>query len=100
MHLINNNLQKLFALCRKYRVNKLYALGSILSNRFNDTSDIDFLVDFKPDITYHNYANSFFGLYNSLRVLLGREIDLVYESSLKNKYFKEELEETKYLIYA
>lgn len=99
MHLINNNLQKLFALCQEYRVNKLYAFGSILTNRFNDTSDVDFLVDFKPDVTYHNYADNFFGLYHSLRALLGREIDLVDESSVKNKYFKEELDETKHLIY-
>ena len=99
MHLINDNIKKIFSLCKKYRVKKLYAFGSVLTNRFNDDSDIDILVDFESDVTYHTYADNFFGLYNSLRTLFGREIDLVDESAVKNKYFKEELDETKQLIY-
>lgn len=52
MHLINNNIQKLFFLCKKYKVRKLYAFGSILTPRFNEQSDIDILVDFNAEINH------------------------------------------------
>ncbi len=99
MHIITANLQKLFALCKKYNVSKLYAFGSILTSRFNAESDIDILVSFNSTINHTNYADNFFDLYHSLKSLFGREVDLVDETSVNNPYFKEELEETKQLIY-
>lgn len=99
MHLINNNIQKLFDLCRKYKVRKLYAFGSILTPRFNDQSDVDILVDFNSEIDHNNYADNFFDLYHALKDLFGRDVDLVDETAVRNPYFKEELEETKKLIY-
>lgn len=99
MHLINDNIQKLYALCRRHKVRKLYAFGSILTSRFNEQSDVDILVDFNSEIDHNTYADNFFDFYNSLKVLFGRDVDLVDESSVKNPYFKEEIEETKRLIY-
>lgn len=99
MHLINDNIQKLFYLCRKHKVRRLYAFGSILTPRFNDQSDVDILVDFNSEIDHDNYADNYFDFYYALKSLFGRDVDLVDESSVKNPYFKEELEETKYLIY-
>lgn len=99
MNIINDNLHKLFALCRKHKVSKLYAFGSVLTPRFNDQSDVDILVNFNSEITPDNYADNFFDLYHALMSLFGRDVDLVDESSVKNPYFKEELEETKHLIY-
>ena len=99
MHLINDNIQKLFALCRRYKVRKLYAFGSILTPRFNEDSDVDILVDFNSEIDFNNYADNYFDFHNALRTLFGREVDLVDESAVKNPYFREELEETKHLIY-
>jgi predicted nucleotidyltransferase len=77
----------------------MYAFGSVLTNRFNANSDVDILVDFSKDITYHTYADNFFGLHDDLRSLFGRDVDLVDETTVKNRFFKEELDETKYLIY-
>lgn len=99
MHLITDNLQKLYTLCRKYKVRKLYAFGSILTSRFNENSDVDILVDFNSEIDHNNYSDNYFDLYYALKALFGRDVDLVDESAVKNPYFKEELEETKYLIY-
>ncbi|MDE6417931.1 MAG: nucleotidyltransferase domain-containing protein [Duncaniella sp.] len=99
MHLINDNIQKLFALCRKYKVRKLYAFGSILTPRFNDDSDVDILVDFNSEVGHDDYADNYFDFYYALKALFGRDVDLVDESAVKNPYFKEELEETKHLIY-
>lgn len=99
MHIIKDNIHKLFALCKKHKVKRLYVFGSILTPRFNDHSDIDLLVDFNQEIDHNNYADNYFELYYALKALFNRDIDLVDESSVKNPYFKEELEETKYLIY-
>lgn len=99
MKLIENNLPQIFALCQKHKVDKLYAFGSVLTPKFNDQSDIDILVNFNSDINHNNYADNYFDFHNALRNLFNRKIDLVDESSLRNPCFKEELEETKHLIY-
>lgn len=99
MKLIELNISKIADLCKKYRVKSLAVFGSILTDRFTDHSDIDLLVNFDENVTYHTYADNFFGLYDSLCNLLGREIDLVDETAVSNKFFKAELDETKYLIY-
>lgn len=77
MHLINDNIQ-LFALCRKYKVNKLYAFGSILTDRFNENSDVDILVNFNSEIDHNNYADNFFDLYNHMP-LLKSEVEKLLE---------------------
>ncbi len=77
----------------------MYAFGSILTPSFNKQSDVDILVNFNSEIDHNNYADNFFDLYNALKSLFGRDVDLVDESAVKNPYFKEELEETKLLIY-
>lgn len=46
MKLIENNIQKIIDLCKKHKVHKLFVFGSILTNRFNNNSDIDLVVDF------------------------------------------------------
>lgn len=99
MHLIYDNIQKIVALCRRYKVNKLYVFGSVLTNKFNDTSDIDFLFKFSPEIDYNNYSDHYFDLWDALKELFGREVDLVDEKTLKNPVFIKELEATKQLIY-
>ncbi len=48
MKLIENNLQRIIALCKKHKVHRLFVFGSILTNRFTDTSDVDMVVDFEP----------------------------------------------------
>lgn len=99
MEWIENKLPQIFVLCKKHKVSKLYAFGSVLTPRFNDQSDIDMLVNFNADINHNNYADNYFDFHDALRNLFGRRIDLVDESSVRNPYFKAELEETKHLIY-
>ncbi|MBD5178998.1 MAG: nucleotidyltransferase domain-containing protein [Muribaculaceae bacterium] len=99
MNLINDNLQHLFDLCRRHKVSKLYAFGSILTSRFNENSDVDILVNFNSEINHNNYADNYFDFYNALKKLFGRNVDLVDETAVRNPFFKEELDETKCLIY-
>lgn len=99
MHLINDNLEQIYALCRKYGVKTLCVFGSILTPRFNENSDIDFAATFYPEEDPLVSGRKFLDFYLSLEDLLDRRIDLVDEEILKNKYFIEELNETKQLIY-
>ena len=99
MKLIELNLEKIYELCRKYKVKTLSVFGSILTDRFNDDSDVDFSATFLPEEDPLIAGNNFINLYTDLQQLMGRKIDLVSEDSIRNKYFKEELEETKQLIY-
>lgn len=99
MKLIELNLDKLFALCKSHKVKTLAVFGSILTDRFNENSDVDILVDFNSEIDHTNYADNFFEFYYALKNLFNREVDLVDANSLKNPYFIEEVETTKKLIY-
>ena len=99
MHLINDNLHQISDLCRRYKVRRLYAFGSVLTKRFNAESDVDILVNFNPDVDHDSYADNFIDFYHALKRLFGREVDLVDETAVKNPYFRAELDETKHLIY-
>lgn len=99
MKLIELNMQQIYELCQAHNVKTLSVFGSILTNRFDDDSDVDLLVDFNSEITHNNYADNYFNFYYALKSLLGRDVDLVDYSSIKNPYFKEEIEETHREIY-
>lgn len=99
MKLIERNILHIIDLCKRFKIKKLYVFGSILTDRFSENSDVDFSFHFEDEVDYHNYSDLFLGFYNELKRLLGREIDLVDESSVRNKYFREELDDTKQLIY-
>ncbi len=86
------------ALCKKYRVDKLWVFGSILTPRFNDESDVDFSVIFHYEQIPDVFVN-FFDFIEDLQCLLWRKIDLIDETAIKNPIFKKELDSTKLLIY-
>lgn len=102
MKLIELNIGKIAELCKKYRVKRLFVFGSILTDRFNAESDIDFSVDFDCDCIEKeklDWADIFFGLIGELQSLLGRKVDLVIDSNVTNSYFRKELDATKQLVY-
>ncbi len=100
MKLIEMNMDKIISLCQKYKVSKLWVFGSILTDRFNDTSDVDFSVKFdKKSIPLLDYADNYFDFLDELKSLLSRNVDLVTEDSLTNPYFIQSLNSTKQLIY-
>ena len=98
MQLIENNIHKIIDLCKKHKVHKLFVFGSILTNRFNDKSDVDLVVDFYKKVV-DDYFDFYFVLKYSLEELLGREIDLLEEQTIKNPYLKKNVDATKTLIY-
>lgn len=100
MKLIELNLKRIVDLCHRHKVKSLAVFGSILTDRFNDQSDVDLLVDFEPtDPDKFDYVTNFFDLQDSLESLLKRKVDLVVGSSLRNKYFINNVNRTKQVIY-
>lgn len=91
-------MDKIATLCKKYKVAQLFVFGSVLTPHFNKESDIDFVVNFnKAQIT--DYFSNFFDLKYALENLLGREVDLLEEQTIRNRYLKENIEQTKALVY-
>lgn len=87
-------------LCQEFHVQRLDLFGSALNDSFDSHhSDLDFLVEFRP-LPSGGYASSFFGLKHALEQLLGRPVDLVVASAIRNPYFRQSVEQNKALLYA
>lgn len=98
MKLIELNIQKIIELCRLHKVKSLSVFGSILTDSFNENSDVDLLVDFDSKNIDDNVSN-YFSFKDSLMTLFNRNVDLIEEKGLKNKFFIKIINRTKQVIY-
>ncbi|MHB9130261.1 MAG: nucleotidyltransferase family protein [Armatimonadota bacterium] len=97
---ITRHLEELKELCRRYRVTRLYLFGSAAADAFQQgKSDLDFLVDFEA-MTPGDHADTYFSLAEALEALFSVKVDLVEEKTINNPYFREEVEETRVMLYA
>ena len=101
MHpLIEPYHQEITALCQRHAVQRLELFGSALRDDFDPArSDLDFLVEFDPD-TDANLFEAYFDLRRELAELLGRPVDLVMPSAIRNPYRRASIEANRELIYA
>ncbi len=97
--LIETKKAELLGLCKKYHVSKLSVFGSVVSGNLKKDSDIDFLVSFEEGLDPVVRGQYYWDLIDSFEKLFEREIDLVVESSMKNKFFIEEVNQTKQQLY-
>ena len=98
MNLLEKNIDLITELCKKHRVEKLFAFGSVLTENFDQNSDIDLIVDFK-NVEAEKYADNYFDLKFSLQDFFKRNIDLLEEKAIKNPYLKRSIDSSKKLIY-
>ena len=98
MNLINQHIAELKGLCIKHKVDELYVFGSILTDFFEDKSDIDFLVKF-GDVDLYDYFDNYMDFKESLENLFKREIDLLEIQTLKNPILKRSINKNKSKIY-
>ncbi len=96
--LLIKHLREVKKICKQHKVVALYVFGSVCTEKFNENSDIDFLITFAK-MPLRIYADNYFGLEDSLSALLGRKVDVVVEKTLKNPYFINVMGKTKTLIY-
>lgn len=87
-------------LCRQYRVERLYVFGSAVKGRFDACrSDLDFLVRFSNRQPTGEYADRYLGFAEALEQLFERPVDLVTEESIRNPFFRREVESRRQLVF-
>lgn len=98
---IADHLEEIRALCVKYHVKRLAVFGSAVKGTFDPaTSDVDFVVEFQPEVRGADGWDAYWGLKFALEERLGRPVDLVQFSAVTNPYFREILRDTQRDIYA
>ncbi len=90
--------QILEQICRRYEVEQLYAFGSVGTEKFNEKSDLDFLVRFLP-IDLLKQGENYWLLWDELENLFSRKVDLLNDKTFSNPYFNKSVQTTKVLIY-
>ena len=100
LNMLKEKQDEIRRLCEKHRVMSFGVFGSAAKGHFNETSDLDFLVDFDPTLTAIQKAAAFFGLKEDLEVMFSRPVDLVTVSSLTNPYFRASVLEERHPLYA
>lgn len=98
MLVLKNHIEELNALCTLYNVEKMYLFGSAVNSNFNNKSDVDLLVKFKP-IELAEYFDNYLNFKEKLESLFGREVDLLEEQTLKNPILIKSINKSKELIY-
>jgi uncharacterized protein len=97
--ILTDRINELRRLCELYNVRTMYAFGSVCTDKFNNDSDIDFLISF-DNLSFDQYTDNYFDLHYKLQDLFERQIDLLTENSLSNPFFIKSIELTKQFIYA
>lgn len=95
---LRDHIVEIGDICRQSDVKRLFAFGSIISNDFNNSSDVDLLISFN-ELDPVTYSDNYFKVHYRLEDLLKRKIDLITENSLHNPFFIESVNHSKQLIY-
>ncbi len=96
---LQDKMPELRLFLEKYPVEKLYAFGSVCTERFTPQSDIDLIVDLSEGLNPIDYGEVYWELHEKLPQVLGRAVDLLTPKMLRNSYFIKTVNQTKTLIY-
>lgn len=101
MHsLIEDNLEAIRALCREYGIEKLEVFGSIMTGDFREDSDVDFIVHLPEGYDFGPWASRYQGFAHRLRLILGRDVDVVMASAVRKPRFIDAIVHSRTLLYA
>ena len=101
MALTTQQLGEIRELCREFQVTKLELFGSATRADFDpECSDIDILVQFAPGTDLGPWISRFFDLQGRLEVVLGRKVDLVMASALRNPHLVRSINRDRHVLYA
>ncbi len=76
---------EIVTICKKYHVKRLTVFGSALSEKFSDSSDIDFLLELDNP---NNGINRYMNIKFDLEKLFLRPVDLVMPKAITNNRIK------------
>jgi len=94
---ISLSYSEIFDICARYSIVELGIFGSSLRDDFGDSSDIDFLVTFKPDAKIS--LLDIMDLEEELKKKFNRDIDVVEKEALRNPYRRKNILETSEIVY-
>jgi predicted nucleotidyltransferase len=98
MNVLNQHIDQIKRLCELNKVSTLFAFGSVTNDKFNPDSDIDLVVEI-DDNDPISYSDKYFNLKFQLEEILKRQIDLLEQKAIRNRFLKSEIDRTKVLIY-
>lgn len=91
-------MKKIQQLCDIHKVKELYVFGSVLSEKFSVSSDIDFLIQF-GQVELLDYFENYMTLKEKLELLFNRPVDLAENQAIRNPIFRNIVDREKKLIY-
>ena len=91
---------KVHEIFRAHHIERAELFGSAVTGAFSGQSDVDILVTLSEGLPFLDYAENFFELKDKLELKLGRTVDLVSITSLKNRAFVDSIKHNKRLIYS
>ena len=95
-----NNIPIMIDIFKKYKIKNAYLFGSVLTDKFNNKSDLDILINFQNEVTDPLLKGELlWSLQFAIEDAFHRYVDLLQETTPKNPYFIKELQETRQLIY-
>lgn len=97
--ILENNLPQIEQACRAANVRRLFVFGSILTDRFGEDSDVDFIAEFAP-MSPEDYADRYFQFCEDLEIILSRPVDVLTPAGIRNPIFRNELEKHRQILYA
>lgn len=98
MNVLNQHIDQIKRLCELNKVSTLFAFGSVTTDKFKPDSDIDLVVEI-DDNDPISYSDKYFNLKFQLEEILKRQIDLLEQKAIRNRFLKSEIDRTKVLIY-
>jgi uncharacterized protein len=96
---LDNYSNEINNLCLQNKVRSLYVFGSVLTDQFSEKSDIDLVVDIDSNDPF-DYADSYFNLKFALQDLFRRQIDLLENKAIRNPFIRQNIDNSKSLVYA
>jgi hypothetical protein len=84
--------------CQKWRVRRLSLFGSAARGNLRADSDIDVLVLFDPAAPWSSF--DLVAMRDELAALVGREVDLIEEDSVRNPFLRANIQRDQRVIYA
>jgi len=88
---------KIAAFCQKWKVTEFSIFGSALRDDFGPESDVDVLVSFAEEA--HWSLDDWVDMIEELKVIFGRDVDLVSKRALRNPFRRHEILTTREVVY-
>lgn len=79
-------LDQIADFCERWRIKEMAVFGSALAGTARPDSDVDLLVVFHDDAEWDLF--DYVRAESELRLILGRDVDLVEKQNIKNPFFR------------